>query len=234
MFGEGPDLVGHFNWIVCERGWQTAEHNQNLLQPSQVALKPYLILLKPQKMLLQTLWFILLYLIILRLSYTVAVFPPSHMSNLIFSFKTVIKTTSESYPNTYKPSEWKQRKNKFNIAGGGILHSPCAALTMERHAGSKNMILSKPASICPPTEPISPCVLGSHREMFIHLTFYAVNGSPNFAFSPSTHSSAPSFIPLFSWLEMKVNHHILTCSVPCIIANTAGGLSAIDWLQNPM
>lgn len=231
MFGEGSDLVGHFKRIVSECGWQTAERNQNRPQPKQVASQPYQTLCQTQYFSFGLFNYSQAPLFTPKSS--VAVFS-SHMSNLIFFFQTVIKTTSESYANTYKPSEWKRRKNKFNIAGGGILHSPCAALTMKRHAGSKNMILSKPASICPPTEPISPCVLGSHREMFIHLTFYAVNGSLDFAFSPSTHSSAPSFIPLFSWLEMKVNHHILTCLVPHIMANTAGGLSAIDWLQNPM
>lgn len=88
---------------------------------------------------------------------------------------------------------------KFNIAGGDVLHSPGRSWTIECHADSKNTISSKPASISPPTEPISPCVLGSHRETFIHSTGCAVNGSPNSAFSLSASrspASSYSFIQL--------------------------------------
>lgn len=104
---------------------------------------------------------------------------------------------------------------KFNIAEGDVLHSPNGSWTIECHADSKNMTLSKPASIHP-TETISPCVLGSHRETFTHPTGCAVNGSLNFAFSLSVSHSPPPppLTALFSWLEMKVNHHILTWPVP--------------------
>lgn len=87
---------------------------------------------------------------------------------------------------------------KFNIAGGDVLHSPGGSWTKECHADSKNMILSKPASIRPPTEPISPCVLGSHRETFVHPTGCAVNGSPNSAFFLfQSAARPPPLTPLF-------------------------------------
>lgn len=92
-----------------------------------------------------------------------------------------------------------EKKIEFNITGGDILHSPGGSRTIECHADSKYMILSKPASIRPPTEPISPRVLGSHRETFKHPTGCAVNGSPTSAFSLSvchSPSSSYSFIPL--------------------------------------
>lgn len=66
-----------------------------------------------------------------------------------------------------------------------ILHSP-GSWTIECHADSKNMILSKPASTRSPPEPVSPRVLDSDRGTVIHPIGRAVNGSPNLAlyFSP--------------------------------------------------
>lgn len=62
------------------------------------------------------------------------------------------------------------------------------------------MILSKPVSIRPPPEPISPSVLGSNRETFSHPTGCAINGSLNSASSPSaSRPPPPPLTPLFSW-----------------------------------
>lgn len=91
---------------------------------------------------------------------------------------------------------------KFNIAGGDILHSPGGSRTIECHADSKNMILSKPASIRPPTELISPRVLGSHRETFIHPTDCAVNGSPNSAAFSLSVSRSPSSSSSYSFIQL--------------------------------
>lgn len=119
-----------------------------------------------------------------------------------FSFlSSHLSTTDlEKATQTLKnPLSKRRGKFKFNNAGGDILHSPGGSRTTECHADSKYMILSKPASIRPPTEPISPRVLGSHRETFKHPTGCAVNGSPTSAFSLSvcrSPSSSYSFIPL--------------------------------------
>lgn len=65
------------------------------------------------------------------------------------------------------------------------MHNPGELWTMECHADSKNMNLSKCASISPPTETIFPSVLVPHRETFIQPIGCAVNGSTNYAFSLS-------------------------------------------------
>lgn len=116
---------------------------------------------------------------------------------------------------------------KFNTAGGDILHSPGGSWTIECHADSKNMILSKPASIRSPTEPISPCVLGSHRETFKHPTGCAVNGSPNSAFSLSVSrspSSSYSFIQLAGDEGESPHPNLISASHN----SQHGGLSVID------
>lgn len=120
----------------------------------------------------------------------------------------------ESYANTSEPEERKDRKMKFNVAGGGVLHNPGGLWTMECHADSKNMNLSESASISPPTETVSRSVLGSHREAFIHPTGCAVNGSPNSAFSLSVShspSSSYSFIQL-AREEVESPHPHLICA----------------------
>lgn len=75
------------------------------------------------------------------------------------------------------------------------MHNPGELWTMECHADSKNMNLSKRASISPPTETIFPSVLVPHSETFIHPTGCAVNWSPNYAFSLSV---PLLFLPFFS------------------------------------
>lgn len=84
------------------------------------------------------------------------------------------------------------------------------------------MVLRKPSSIHPPTESISPCVLGSHKDTFRHPTSWNVNTSSNSPSSLSASRSPPPPPLLFSWMEMKVNHCFLTRSVPRTRANTVG------------
>lgn len=100
--------------LDCLWAWMTNSRTQSkptAAKPGSIKALSYLI--KASKMLLQTLWFILLYLIILRLSYTVAVPPPPHIC-LISSFHSKLSSKQHQKATQTLTNPLSESREKIN------------------------------------------------------------------------------------------------------------------------